>query len=94
MDEELPKDQAPFDLLTIGHSNHPIDRFVALLKGAGVTAIADVRSQPFSRRSPWFSAGRLRERLETEGIAYVPMGDALGGRPRDPALFRDGRRRL
>jgi uncharacterized protein (DUF488 family) len=86
----LPNDQAAFDLFTIGHSNHPIDRFVALLKGAGVTAIADVRSQPFSRRYPWFSAGALRERLEAEGIAYVPMGDALGGRPRDPTLLRDG----
>ena len=87
---ELPNDQALFDLFTIGHSNHPIDHFVALLKGAGVTALADVRSQPFSRRSPWFSAGTLRERLATEGIAYVPMGDALGGRPRDPTLLRDG----
>jgi uncharacterized protein (DUF488 family) len=86
----LPNDQAAFDLFTIGHSNHPIDRFVALLKGAGVTAIADVRSQPFSRRYPWFSTGALRERLEAEGIAYVPMGDALGGRPRDPALLREG----
>ena len=87
---ELPNDQALFDLFTIGHSNHPIDHFVALLRGAGVTALADVRSQPFSRRSPWFSAGALRERLATEGIAYVPMGDALGGRPRDPMLLRDG----
>jgi uncharacterized protein (DUF488 family) len=86
----LPNDVAAFDLFTIGHSNHPIDHFVALLKGAGITALADVRSQPFSRRSPWFAAGPLRERLTTEGIAYVPMGDALGGRPRDPALMRDG----
>jgi uncharacterized protein (DUF488 family) len=88
----VPKNQEPssFDLFTIGHSNHPVDRFVALLKGAGVTAIADVRSQPSSRRCPWFSARALNQRLETEGIAYVPMGDALGGRPRDPRLFRNG----
>jgi uncharacterized protein (DUF488 family) len=86
----LPNDQATFDLFTIGHSNHPIDHFVALLRGADVTALADVRSQPFSRRSPWFSAGTLGERLATEGIAYVPLGDALGGRPRDPALLHDG----
>jgi uncharacterized protein (DUF488 family) len=86
----VPTDAAAFDLFTIGHSNHPIDRFVALLKGAGATAVADVRSQPFSRRCPWFSAAALRARLETEGIAYVPMGEALGGRPRDPGLTRDG----
>jgi uncharacterized protein (DUF488 family) len=79
-----------FDLLTIGHSNQPIERFLELLRGAGVTAVADVRSQPFSRRFPWFSHKRLRERLEAEGIAYLSMGDALGGRPRDASLFRDG----
>lgn len=79
-----------FDLFTIGHSNHPVDRFVALLKGAGVTAVLDVRSQPFSRRYPWFSATRLGDHLEQAGIAFMPMGDALGGRPRDPRLFRGG----
>ena len=79
-----------FDLFTVGHSNHPIDRFLALLEGADVTAIADVRSVPFSRRYPWFSADRLRAELERRDIAYVPMGEALGGRPRDRSLFRDG----
>ena len=41
-----------FDLFTIGHSNHPIERFLDLVRGAGVTAIADVRSTPASRRYP------------------------------------------
>jgi len=79
-----------FDLLTVGHSNSPADRFVTLLQGAGVTAIVDVRSVPFSRRFPWFSQQRLAERLASEGISYSPMGDALGGRPREPALYCDG----
>jgi uncharacterized protein (DUF488 family) len=79
-----------FDLFTIGHSNLPADRFVDLLKTAGVTAIADVRSVPFSRWCPWFSRQPLAERLAQEGIAYLAMGDALGGRPRDPRLYRDG----
>jgi hypothetical protein len=43
---------ADFDLLTIGHSNLPPENFTALLQGAGVTAVADVRSVPFSRRFP------------------------------------------
>jgi uncharacterized protein (DUF488 family) len=81
---------SPFHLFTIGHSNHPIERFMTLLQEAGVTAVADVRSQPVSRRYPWFSAARLREALVRHGIAYVPVGEALGGRPRDPRLFRDG----
>jgi uncharacterized protein (DUF488 family) len=81
---------SPFDLFTIGHSNHPIDRFVALLHGAEVAAVIDVRSTPFSRRCPWFAEKRLRERLAAEAIPYMALGEALGGRPRDPALFRDG----
>jgi uncharacterized protein (DUF488 family) len=79
-----------FDLFTIGHSNLAADRFVDLVQQAGVTAIVDVRSVPFSRWCPWFSRQALAERLAREGIAYLPLGDALGGRPRDPRLYRDG----
>src|SRR5215472_5899949 len=82
---------AAFDLFTIGHSNHPIERFLELARVAGITAIADVRSTPASRRYPWFNQARLATRLTDEGIAYVPLGDALGGRPRDPRLYRDDR---
>ena len=79
-----------FDVLTIGHSNLPADRFLDLLKTAGVTAVADVRSVPFSRRFPWFSGRALAERLQAHRIAYLALGDALGGRPRDSALYCDG----
>lgn len=79
-----------FDLLTIGHSNIPIERFIGLLRGAGVNAIADVRSTPASRRFPWFSAKNLAARLQREGMAYLPFGNALGGRPNDARLYRDG----
>jgi uncharacterized protein (DUF488 family) len=81
---------ADFDLLTIGHFNQPADRFMALMQGAGVTAIADVRSVPFSRRFPWFSVRMLATRLQGADIAYLPFGETLGGQPRDPALYRDG----
>jgi uncharacterized protein (DUF488 family) len=80
---------AAFDLFTIGHSNHPIERFLELARGADITAIADVRSTPASRRYPWFNQARLAPRLAQEGLAYVPLGEALGGRPRDPGLYRD-----
>ena len=81
---------AACELLTIGHSNLAADRFVALLKDAGVTAVADVRSVPFSRWCPWFSGKALAQRLAGEAVAYVALGDALGGRLRDPRLYRDG----
>jgi uncharacterized protein (DUF488 family) len=79
-----------FDLYSIGHSNIAAERFVAMLRGAGVSAVADVRSTPFSRRFPWFSAKNLAAMLAQHGISYLAYGEALGGRPRDAALYRDG----
>ena len=48
-----------FDFYSIGHSNIPAERFVAMLRSAGVSAIADVRSTPVSRFCPWFSGKTL-----------------------------------
>ena len=79
-----------FGLFSIGHSNIPAGRFVNLLRAVGVNAIADVRSTPASRRFPWFSSKNLAPVLQDEGILYMPFGDALGGRPRDAAFYRDG----
>jgi len=79
-----------FDLFSIGHSNIAAERFIALLRDAGVDAIADVRSTPFSRRFPWFSGKNLATTLAQHGMTYLPYGDALGGRPRDAALYCDG----
>jgi len=81
---------AAFDLFSIGHSNIPAERFLAMLRGAGVKAIADVRSTPASRFFPWFSAKNLTGLLAQHGMAYLPYGGELGGRPRDPALYCDG----
>jgi uncharacterized protein (DUF488 family) len=79
-----------FDLLTVGHSNLAAAHFDALLRSAGVNGLADVRSVPFSRRFPWFSAKSLASRMQSAGIAYMPYGGALGGRPKDPALYCEG----
>jgi uncharacterized protein (DUF488 family) len=81
---------AAFDLFSIGHSNIPAERFVALLRAAGVNAVADVRSVPVSRFFPWFSGKNLKLLLAREGIGYSPYGKELGGRPRDQSLYRDG----
>jgi hypothetical protein len=79
-----------FDFFTIGHSNIPAERFTALLRGAGVEAVADVRSIPASRFCPWFSAENLAPLLTAANIDYLFLGDELGGRPRDPSLYCDG----
>jgi uncharacterized protein (DUF488 family) len=73
-------------LYTIGHSNHTAEAFCALLRGHGIALVVDVRSRPFSRW-PQFGRERLERLLEAQGIAYQWRGEALGGRPDDPALL-------
>jgi uncharacterized protein (DUF488 family) len=76
---------APDEILTVGHSTHPIERFVDLLRGAGVELVADVRRFPGSRRNPQFGAEALSASLTEAGIAYEPLGEQLGGRRRSRA---------
>ena len=78
------------DLMTIGHSNLPADRFITLLRDSKVSAVIDVRSVPFSRWCPWFSSKPLATGLAAGGLAYLQLGEELGGRPRDPQLYRNG----
>ncbi len=80
----------PATILTIGHSTHSSERFIALLRAAAVTAVADVRTSPFSRRHPRFNRDALRDELRRDGISYVFLGRELGGRPSDPALYCEG----
>lgn len=75
----------------MGHSNHPVEKFIGLLTANGITAIADVRSLPFSRRNPQFNKDRLAAELAQHGIAYVFLGKELGARSEDPACYQDGR---
>jgi uncharacterized protein (DUF488 family) len=74
-------------LFTVGHSNHEPEVLLALLRGAGVTALADVRSSPYSRRLPHFSRSALEALLRGAGIAYVFLGRELGGRPAAAELY-------
>jgi hypothetical protein len=74
-------------LFSVGHSNHDPSALLALLRGAGVSAVADVRSSPYSGRLPQFNRDSLRDALRREGIAYVYLGDLLGGRPHDLTLY-------
>ena len=78
-------------IFTIGHSNHPIEPFVALLRQHGVTALADVRSAPYSRFNPQFNRENLERSLKQSGIAYVFLGKELGARSDDPACYENGR---
>lgn len=67
-------------LFTVGHSNHPIEHFLGLLRRHGVEAVADVRSRPYSRFVPHFNKNQLERRLAEEGIGYLYLGRELGGK--------------
>ena len=67
------------DLWTIGHSTLLIERFVSLLKGQEIQAVADVRRFPGSRRHPQFGQEQLAESLRREGMEYIHFPE-LGGR--------------
>jgi uncharacterized protein (DUF488 family) len=77
-------------IYTVGHSNHSTEKFLALLKQHNVSAIADVRSTPYSRRNPQFNSKALALTLEANGISYVPLGKELGARSDDPSCYENG----
>ena len=79
------------ELLTIGHSTHSIDAFIALLKRHGITALADVRSHPYSRHCSQYSKDALKNALAQAQIAYVFLGKELGARSENPACYRQGK---
>lgn len=78
-------------VFTIGHSNHRLEGFVGLLVRHAVTALADVRSVPFSRFNPHFRRESLSTALRARGMRYVFLGRELGGRPNDVDGYEDGR---
>ncbi len=77
-------------VFTIGHSTHPIAHFLTLLRDHDITAVADVRSSPYSRMNPQFNREKLQRELQAAGIAYVFLGKELGARSEDPACYEGG----
>lgn len=78
-------------IYTIGHSNHSVDTFISLLRKYDISAVADVRSHPYSRHLPHFNRRELGHCLRTIGVRYVFLGRELGARPDDPACYVKGK---
>ena len=72
---------------TIGHSTQPVERFLELLEKHRVTAVADVRSSPYSRHAPQYCTDDLRASLKDSGVAYVFLGEELGARSNDDTCY-------
>jgi len=86
----MASDMSQPTIFTIGHSTHNYERFLELIRNAGVTAVADVRTAPFSRHFPQFSRDALQTELRMDGIAYSFLGKELGGRPTGSQYYCDG----
>jgi uncharacterized protein (DUF488 family) len=78
-------------VLTIGHSNHPIQMLIELLARHGVDTVVDVRSHPVSRFNPQFGRERLRTSLADASVGYLFLGRELGARASDPWVYVDDR---
>lgn len=77
-------------IYTVGHSTHTIEDLIHLLSLHSIDAVVDIRSSPYSRMYPHFNREPLRAFLRQSEIQYIFMGDCLGGRPDDPACFKNG----
>ena len=74
-------------VFTVGHSLHPIDAFLSLLRQHKIDAVADVRTLPRSGRAPQYNRELLEKTLKGAGFSYVYLGDELGGRPRCSSYY-------
>ncbi len=70
-------------LLTVGHSNRPLETLIAMLAAHGVNRLVDIRTIPRSRHNPQFNRETLPDALAAAGIVYAHR-KGLGGlrRPR------------
>lgn len=78
-------------IFTIGHSTHSTGKFLELLLRHGITAIADVRSQPYSRVNPHFNRENIGSALKGVGLGYVFVGKELGARTTDQDCYLNGK---
>jgi len=65
-------------VLTIGHSNRPLEEFLEMLRAWGVEILVDVRTVPRSRHNPQFNRESLPAALAAVHIEYRHM-PGLGG---------------
>jgi uncharacterized protein (DUF488 family) len=80
-------------LFTVGHSNHECEKLLDLLARHQISAVADVRSQPYSQYTPQFNRETLEAALARRRIKYVFMGRELGARRDERECYVAGQAR-
>jgi len=78
MKADLPEEEPPLPVMTIGHSTRTLEEFISLLQAHAVALVVDVRTIPRSRYNPQFNRDSLPDSLQKVGLGYVHL-PALGG---------------
>jgi uncharacterized protein (DUF488 family) len=76
--KNMPKDEPPPLVMTIGHSTRTFEEFIGLLQVHGATRVVDVRTVPRSRHNPQFNMASLPGSLKKAGLGYMHL-PGLGG---------------
>lgn len=80
-------EQSAVTIYTIGHSVHPMPKFLDLLAAHHITLVVDTRGQPYSRWNPQFNRERFAAALGQRNIRYLWLGDSLAALPPDKGLY-------
>ncbi len=78
-------------LFTIGYSCFTNADFLHAIRQYGISAVADVRSQPFSKFKPDYNRETIKAFLRDNGIYYVFLGNECGARISAPECYIDGK---
>jgi uncharacterized protein (DUF488 family) len=76
-------------IFTIGHSNHSLENFLALLTKHNIATLADVRSSPYGRLEH-FNREIIAAQLKAARIEYIFMGRELGARREEQECYENG----
>jgi uncharacterized protein (DUF488 family) len=79
------------EIFTIGYATFSIEYFVDALRKYSITAVADVRSAPYSRFKPEFKKNTIKKTLRENHIEYIFLGKHCGARAEDPSCYIGGK---
>jgi uncharacterized protein (DUF488 family) len=79
------------EIYTIGYASFSISEFIDTLRKYAITALADVRSAPYSRYKQEFKKDNLNKVLAESNILYIFLGNQVGARVEDPGCFVNGK---
>ena len=74
-------------IYTVGHSTHPLNYFITLLKEFNINCLVDVRSVAASSYNPQYNKEPLSNFLKNNGIIYMHLPEEFGARHSDPDLL-------